>query len=75
MRRCGLRDAEADESSWMIHHLGPFVGVGGGDWHQVWVHPLPLPSNVNFITGKLGVRGWPPAGSSSNLLPPRSHQV
>ena len=41
MRSCEVYDDETDkESGWQIYRFGPFVGVGGSDWHQVWVSVL-----------------------------------
>ena len=41
MRSCEVFDDETDkESGWQIYRFGPFVGVGGSDWHQVWVGGL-----------------------------------
>ena len=51
---CGVEEEGSNgESGWQIYRFGPFVGVGGSDWHQVWIHPLPPPEKAKFITGKM----------------------
>ena len=51
---CGVEEEGSNgESGWQIYRFGPFVGVGGSDWHQVWIHPLPSPEKAKFITGKM----------------------
>jgi hypothetical protein len=52
MTSCSMEE-EGGETGWQVYRLGPFVGVGGSDWHQVWVHPLPPPEKAKFITGKM----------------------
>lgn len=67
MITCDIEE-EGGESGWQVYRLGPFVGSGGWDTHQVYVHPLPKPSKAKFITGKLTapvtmdgeVIGYPP---------------
>ena len=51
---CGVEEEGSNgESGWQIYRFGPFVGVGGSDWHQIWIHPLPPPEKAKFITGKM----------------------
>ncbi|QDZ24722.1 hypothetical protein HOP50_14g72580 [Chloropicon primus] len=53
MMTCGTEEA-GGESGWQIYRLGPYVGTGGYDWHQTYVHPLPnMSSKAKFLTGKL----------------------
>ncbi|UPR03925.1 hypothetical protein HOP50_14g72560 [Chloropicon primus] len=78
MRTCEVVDdgegREAGGTGWQIYRFGPFVGMGGSDWHQVWVHPLPAPRRAKFITGKLAA----PVDEAGRVLghpPLYSHHV
>ena len=71
---CETFDDASEESGWKIYRIGPMVGMGGSDWHQVWLHPIPHPEQAKFITGK--VTG--PVDERGNFLghpPIYSHHV
>ncbi len=71
---CETYDDASEESGWKIFRVGPFVGTGGGDWHQVWLHPIPHPERARFITGKMAA----PVDARGNFLghpPIYSHHV
>uniref|UniRef100_A0A7S2Z7S4 Uncharacterized protein n=1 Tax=Chloropicon laureae TaxID=464258 RepID=A0A7S2Z7S4_9CHLO len=63
MTRCNIEEA-GGQSGWDVYRLGPFVGSGGYDWHQAFVHPLPRPPKAKFITGKLTA----PVSQSGEIL-------
>jgi len=67
MTTCAI-EAKDGKSGWQVYRVGPFVGSGGYDWHQAFVHPLPKPPKAKFLTGKLAapvtisgdIIGYPP---------------
>ncbi|QDZ24721.1 hypothetical protein A3770_14p72390 [Chloropicon primus] len=78
IRACEVVDdgegREEGGTGWQIYRFGPFVGVGGTDWHQVWVRPLPVPRRAKFITGKVSA----PVDETGRVLghpPVYSHHV
>ena len=52
LRTCEVED-EGGESGWIIYRIGPMVGIGGYDKHEVTVMNLPHPRKAKFVTGKV----------------------
>ena len=52
LQSCEVED-EGGESGWIIHRIGPMVGIGGYDKHEVTVMNLPHPRKAKFVTGKV----------------------
>ena len=51
LQTCEVED-EDGESGWIIHRVGPMVGIGGYDRHEVSIVNLPQPQKAKFLTGK-----------------------
>ena len=49
MQTCEIED-EDGESGWIIHRIGPMVGIGGYDRHEITVINLPHPHKAKFFT-------------------------
>ena len=70
-------DVEGDgQSGWKIYRMGPMVGIGGYDRHEITVLNLPHPSKAKFLTGKMmapvykngEIAGFPPLHSHHNMV-------
>ena len=51
LQTCEVED-EDGESGWIIYRVGPMVGIGGYDRHEVSIVNLPQPHKAKFLTGK-----------------------
>jgi len=68
VQTCEVETSEDGSEGWLIHRIGPMVGTGGYDRHDVHVTPLPHPKKAKFITGKVAapvyedgeIAGYPP---------------
>ena len=75
MQTCEIED-EDGESGWIIHRIGPMVGIGGYDRHEITVLNLPHPHKAKFFTGKMmapvykngELAGFPPLHSHHVML-------
>ncbi|QDZ23632.1 hypothetical protein HOP50_11g61720 [Chloropicon primus] len=68
LQTCEVETSENGSEGWLIHRIGPLIGVGGYDRHEVNIKPLPHPNKAKFITGKMmapvlengDIAGFPP---------------
>ena len=73
LRTCEVED-EGGESGWVIYRIGPMVGIGGYDKHDVSIDRLPFPSKAKFITGKLMAPVYE-NGELAGFPPLHSHHI
>ena len=71
MQRCEIEGIGGNDG-WTVHRLGPYVGTGGYDWHQTYVHPLPGPAKAKGCAPGNVSPALHPRGRGSPSPAPRS---